>query len=90
MHHNAGPRHRALETFFADDIWMSGHCQASNMIFPNRHFYFVSWRRVELYDRTSLERRDSSAGVQTRTNTVLIRHLSDRWLAFGPKNPPPE
>ena len=78
------------EAFFNDDIWMSGHCRVPKMIFPNRRFCFVSWRRVRLYDRTSLERRESDADVQVRTNTVLIRHLSDRWLAFGPRNPPTE
>ena len=70
------------EAFFNDDIWLSGHCRVPKMIFPARRFCFVSWKRVSLYDRTSLERRDSAADIQVRTNTLLIRHLRDRWLAF--------
>ncbi len=78
------------EAFYADDIWMSGQCQAAKRVFPARRFCFVSWRRVGLYDRTSLERRDSAADVQVRTNTVLIRHLRDRWMVSSPDHTEPE
>lgn len=70
------------EAFYNDDIWMSGHCKVPKVVFPARRFCFVSWRRVGLYDRTSLGRRDAGINSQIETNTLLIRHLRDRWMNF--------
>lgn len=66
--------------FYADDIWLSGHSRVPKMVFPARRFCFVSWKRVGLYDRTSLGRRDAGTASQIQTNTSLIRYLRERWM----------
>ena len=52
-------------------------------MWPARRFCFVSWKRVGLYDATSLETRASSGDADDHPNNVSIRYLRDRWMATG-------
>lgn len=75
------------EAFFVDDVWISGHCNAEKWVLPARRFCFVSWRRVRLHDRTSLGERDAHTDPAQHPNTVVIRHLRDRWHAASDSRP---
>ena len=70
--------------FFVDDVWISGFCTAPKFVIPARRAGFQQWSRKSLYRTTSLGRINSGDGTpESRNNTIVIRHLADRWTVGG-------
>jgi hypothetical protein len=67
-----------------DDVWLSAHCAAAKYAVPVSQVAHAPWRRRRLYKATSLgigNRGDGS--VESRPNTIAMRHFRDRWLCAG-------
>ncbi|WP_093805003.1 hypothetical protein [Stappia sp. ES.058] len=70
--------------FFVDDVWISGFCTAPKFVIPARRAGFQQWSRKSLYRASSLGRVNSGNGTpESRNNTIVIRHLADRWTVGG-------
>jgi hypothetical protein len=70
--------------FFVDDVWISGFCTAPKFVIPARRAGFQQWSRKSLYRTSSLGRINSGDGTpESRNNTIVIRHLADRWTVGG-------
>ena len=71
--------------FFVDDVWISGHCAAPKFVIPARRVGFQQWTRKSLYKASSLGlvNRGGAGGDEARNNSIVIRHLADRWTVGG-------
>ncbi|WP_029059969.1 hypothetical protein [Stappia stellulata] len=70
--------------FFVDDVWISGFCTVPKFVIPARRAGFQQWSRKSLYRTSSLGRVNSGDGTpESRNNTIVIRHLADRWTVGG-------
>lgn len=73
------------EAFFVDDVWFSAHCAAPKYVFPAGRYPFQEWRRLRLYQATSISRLNHGGGdPERRGNTILIRYFRERWLGHQP------
>lgn len=80
LSHRGAPR----EAFFVDDVWISGHCAARKFVIPARRAGFQQWSRKGLYRASSLGLVNKGQGTpESRNNTIVIRHLADRWTVGG-------
>jgi hypothetical protein len=71
------------EAFFADDIWLSGHCKAPKYVIPTSRTNFHPRHSAELYRATSLGRIDADK----RKNTVTLQYFGAAcWRVGGPRN----
>ncbi len=70
-------------SFYVDDVWISGHCNAKRFVIPSRRYNYQPKFRGAFYKRTSLgliNRGPGGAGGNAlRHNTTVLRHLADRW-----------
>ncbi|WP_306030529.1 hypothetical protein [Stappia sp. MMSF_3263] len=70
--------------FFVDDVWISGFCAAPKYVAPARRAGFQMISRMSFYKASSLARVNRGEGTpETRNNTIVIRHLADRWTVGG-------
>ncbi len=67
----------------ADDVWISGHCQAPKYVLPSRRSSFEPWRRRPFYSRTGLGRINRAADHSERSNSIMLRHFAEVWRARG-------
>jgi hypothetical protein len=78
--HEGAPR----EAFFVDDVWISGFCRARKFVVPAKRAGFQQWSRREHYRASSLGLVNRGEGTpESRNNTIVIRHLADRWTVGG-------
>lgn len=71
--------------FYVDDVWLSGHCMARKYVVPARASNFQPRRRMVFYKRTSLGWINrGKTGDADRNNSVMLRHLADKWRVGGP------
>jgi hypothetical protein len=67
--------------FYVDDVWISGHCRVPKYLVPIRRGNHPSYRDGLFHKRTSLGLRNRGGGdVEKRSNTIVMRHLRERWL----------
>ncbi len=70
--------------FFVDDVWISGFCAAPKYAVPAKRAGFQMISRMSFYKASSLARVNRGEGTpETRNNTIVIRHLADRWTVGG-------
>jgi hypothetical protein len=70
--------------FFVDDVWISGHCKANRFVIPARRYNYQPKYRGGFYRRTSLGLINRGPGGNAqRHNTMVLRHLADRWRVGG-------
>lgn len=70
--------------FFVDDVWISGHCAVAKYVIPAKRAGFQQWSRQSFYKTTSLGLINrGSGGNESRNNSIVIRHLADRWTVGG-------
>ena len=68
------------ESFFVDDVWISGHCNAGRYVIPARRYNYQPKFRRGFYKATSLGLVNRGpGGDEQRHNTVVLRYLADRW-----------
>lgn len=79
------------ESFFVDDVWISGHCNAGRFVIPARRYNYQPKFRRGFYKATSLGLVNRGpGGDEQRHNTVVLRHLAHRWrLSARPAVAPP-
>jgi hypothetical protein len=66
--------------FYVDDVWISGHCSAQRFVIPAQRYNYQPKFRGSFYRQTSLGLINRGPGGNAqRHNTVMLRHLSDRW-----------
>jgi hypothetical protein len=63
--------------YFADDIWISGHCRAPKFTLPTRLVDFQPYRHLRAYDRSSLGWLNRADVPERRMNSIMLSH-------FGP------
>lgn len=69
------------QAMWVDDVWLSAHCKAPKYVFPHRRYPCSYWSRRHVYASTALGRLNRGNGdPATRSNSVVIRHLADRWM----------
>ncbi|MGD8281587.1 MAG: hypothetical protein PVF69_10560 [Gemmatimonadota bacterium] len=69
------------QAVWVDDVWLSAHCLVPKFVLPYRRFPSSYWRHARFYAATGLGRLNRGDGdPRTRSNSVVIRHLADRWL----------
>jgi hypothetical protein len=64
---------------WADDVWISVHCQAAKVVIPARRmpFYWVlDWF---FFDRNALYRQNNRGNPEVWANTILYRHFAGSW-----------
>jgi hypothetical protein len=67
--------------FYVDDVWISGHCRAAKYVLPAPFSNFQSWRHGRRFKQSSLALTNRGGGdLEQRNNTIMLRHLSARWL----------
>ena len=67
--------------FFVDDVWISAHCRTHKYVIPAKRCSYPIKRNSAFYKSTSVALINRGTGVpETRNNTILIRHMKDRWL----------
>jgi hypothetical protein len=67
--------------FYVDDVWIAGHCRADKFVVPTRRLGFQAWRRRRFYRDTGLGLINRGDGTpERRNNSILLRHLAERWL----------
>lgn len=72
------------EAFYADDIWLSGHCRVEKFVVPARQADFAPRWLAATFRATSLGRQDEDK----RRNTATLRYFDSRsWRVGGPLNP---
>ena len=72
------------EAFYVDDVWISGFCAARKFVVPSKRAGFQQWTRKGLYRASSLGLVNRGGGTpETRNNTIVIRHMADRWTVGG-------
>jgi hypothetical protein len=72
------------EAFYVDDVWISGFCEARKYVVPAKRAGFQQWSRKGFYRSSSLGLVNRGGGTpETRNNTVVIRHMADRWTVGG-------
>ena len=70
--------------FYVDDVWISGHCNAQRFVIPARRYNYQPKFRGGFYKRTSLGLINRGpGGNEQRHNTMVLRHLADRWRVGG-------
>lgn len=70
------------EAFFVDDVWISGHCRAERFVIPARRSNYQRKLKMSFYKATSLGLINRGrGGDENRHNSIVIRHLKDRWRA---------
>ena len=71
--------------FFVDDVWISAHCRARKVVFHGRRTNFGSLFDARFYKRSSVALINRGTGpLDSRTNTIMLRHFADRWRSFSP------
>jgi hypothetical protein len=65
---------------WADDVWISAHCQAPKTVIPARRMPFYCLRDWFFFERTALHRLNNPPEPDRRANTILIRYFAGRWL----------
>jgi len=72
------------ESFFVDDVWISGHCNADRFVIPARRYNYQPKFRRGFYKSTSLGLVNRGpGGDELRHNTIVLRYLAGRWRAGG-------
>ena len=67
--------------FFVDDVWISAHCRVRKFVIPAQRSGYPIKRHAAYYKSTSVALVNRGTGVpETRNNTILIRHMKDRWM----------
>lgn len=70
------------ESFYVDDVWISGHCKVPRFVIPSRRYNYQPKRLREFYKGTSLGLINrGTGGNERRHNTVVMKHLAERWQA---------
>jgi hypothetical protein len=78
------------ESFFVDDVWISGHCAAERFVIPARRYNYQPKFRRGFYKTTSLGLVNRGpGGNEQRHNTIVLRHLAGKWRVGGPRPMPP-
>lgn len=79
------------ESFFVDDVWISGHCNACRFVIPARRYNYQPKFRRGFYKATSLGLVNRGpGGDEQRHNTVVLRYLADKWrVSARPAVAPP-
>lgn len=73
--------------YFADDIWISGHCRVPKYAMPARLVDFQPYRHVRAYDRSSLGWLNRADRPEQRMNSVMLRHFGHApWRVGGARN----
>jgi hypothetical protein len=67
------------EAFFADDIWISGYCQAPKYALPAPRVDFHPYRHVWAYDKSSLGRVNRTGRSEQWINSAVLK-----WFGPGP------
>lgn len=67
--------------FFVDDVWISGHCNATKLVVPARRINYEPVSQARYFKSTSVALINRGDGTpESRNNTIAIRHLSHAWL----------
>ena len=67
--------------FYVDDVWISAHCRTRKYVIPAKRCSYPIKCHAAYYKSTSVALINRGTGVpETRNNTILIRHMKDRWL----------
>jgi hypothetical protein len=78
------------ESFYVDDVWISGHCMANRLVLPSRRYNYQPKFRRRLYRRTSLGLINRGpGGDESRHNSTVILHLAEKWRVGGRNLRPP-
>ncbi len=76
---------------WVDDVWLSAHCTAPKYVLPYRRFPCSYWRNASFYSSTALGPLNRGDGdPRTRSNSIVARHLADRWLLAADESSEPE
>ena len=68
------------ESFFVDDVWISGHCEANRFVIPAKAYNYQPKFRRGFYRATSLGLVNRGpGGDEQRHNTIVLRHLHKKW-----------
>jgi hypothetical protein len=72
------------ESFYVDDVWISGHCKASKFVIAaGRYNYQPKFLRRH-FQKTSLGLINRGAGAnEQRHNTIVLQHLRNMWRVGG-------
>jgi len=69
------------QAFWVDDVWLSAHCHAPRFVFPYSRYPCHDWAHRRIFSSTALGLVNCGNGdPATRSNSIVIRHLRDRWL----------
>lgn len=72
------------ESFFVDDVWISGHCNADCFVIPARRYNYQPKFRRGFYRTTSLGLVNRGpGGDDLRHNTIVLRYLAGKWRVGG-------
>ncbi|MCH2171009.1 hypothetical protein MK489_09520 [Myxococcota bacterium] len=67
-----------------DDVWLSGHCLAPKFVLPHDRYPFEFGRDSRHFAPNALGRLNRGGGDPAeRSNTIVVRHLRDRWMVTG-------
>ena len=67
--------------FFVDDVWISAHCKARKFVVPAQRCGYPIKLHAAHYKSTSVALVNRGSGTpETRNNTILIRHMRNKWL----------
>jgi hypothetical protein len=70
------------ESFFVDDVWISGHCKAPRFVLPARRYNYQPKLKRGFYNATSLGLINRGVGGDaSRNNTIVAKHLKASWRA---------
>ena len=74
---------------FVDDVWISGHCCVPRLVVPACRANYQPKLLRRHFRRTSLGLVNRGPGGDlNRNNSIVIRHLSGRWLFQNPRQNP--
>lgn len=82
LQHISNYQKAPIQAFYVDDVWISAHCHAQRFVIPAHRYNYQPKLARDIYRRTSLGLINRGPGPhEARNNTVVIRHLRDRWMA---------
>ncbi len=77
------------ESFFVDDVWISGHCKADRFVIAAGRYNYQPKFLRRFYRNTSLGRINRGVGSdEQRHNTIALQYLRDKWRVGAPFTPP--
>jgi hypothetical protein len=72
------------ESFYVDDVWISGHCKANKFVIAARRYNYQPKFLRRHFQKTSLGLINRGTGAdEQRHNTIVLQHLRNMWRVGG-------